>query len=154
MKETSFSTCVWILLRPLHHRTCPFLSSISAWSISSRSSISSSSSSGISSFWVPWPAVIRNFRWLVGMVEINCGSEVRKTIHHPVHNFKSSAVKMLFKAYLPPEKRAKAKEDTPQPLLNRETYTAERLPSKLHDYNLKNKPRWHSEQLLIIDTGL
>ncbi len=61
---------------------------------------------------------------------------------------------MLFKAYLPPEKRAKAKEDTPQPLLNWKAYTAERLPSKLHDYNLKNKPRWNSEQLLIIDTGL
>lgn len=66
-------TCVWILLRPLHQRTCPLLNSISAWSISSSASISSSSSSGISSFWVPWPAVFRNFSRLVGIVVINCG---------------------------------------------------------------------------------
>lgn len=46
---------------------------------------------------------------------------------------------MLLKAYLPPEKRAKTKEDTPHPLLNRETYTAKRLPSKLHDYDLKKE---------------
>lgn len=73
--EINYITCVWILLRPLHHRTCPLLSSISAWSISSRSSISSSSSSGISSFLVPWPMVIRNFSRFVGTVEITWGSE-------------------------------------------------------------------------------
>lgn len=71
-------TCVCIRLRPLHQRTCPLLNSISAWSISSRASISSSSSSGISSFWVPWPAVFRNFSRLVGMVVISYGLVLQK----------------------------------------------------------------------------
>lgn len=62
-------TCVWMRLRPRHQSTWPLLSSISAWSISSRSFISSNSSSGISSCCVPWPAVFRNFSQLVGTLD-------------------------------------------------------------------------------------
>lgn len=62
-------TCVWILFRPLNHKIWPRRNSLSAWSISSTSS--ANSSSGISSFWVPWPASFRNFKRLVGIVEIS-----------------------------------------------------------------------------------
>lgn len=62
-------TWVCILFRPLNHKIWPRRNSLSAWSISSTSS--ASSSSGISSFCVPWPASLRNFSRLVGIVEIN-----------------------------------------------------------------------------------
>lgn len=62
-------TCVWILFRPLNHKIWPRRNSRSAWSISSTSS--ANSSSGISSFCVPWPASFRNFKRLVGIVEIS-----------------------------------------------------------------------------------
>lgn len=66
-------TWVCILFRPLNHNIWPRRSSLSAWSISSTSS--ANSSSGISSFWVPWPASLRNFKWLVGIVDINYNHE-------------------------------------------------------------------------------
>lgn len=72
------STCVCILLRPLNHRICPRRSSISAWSISSTSS--GSSSSGISSLVMPCPASFRNFRWLVGTVQISWGEAGREQL--------------------------------------------------------------------------
>lgn len=71
-------TCVCILLRPLNHRICPRRSSISAWSISSTSS--GSSSSGISSLVMPCPASFRNFRWLVGTVQISWGEAGRERL--------------------------------------------------------------------------
>lgn len=47
-----------------------------------------------------------------------------------------SSVQKILKPYLTPEKTAKAEKDTPQPLVNSETNTAKRLPSKLHNYDL------------------
>lgn len=69
--RNAFTTrfCVWIRFRPLNHKTWPRRNSRSAWSISSTSS--ANSSSGISSFCVPWPASLRNFKRLVGIVEIS-----------------------------------------------------------------------------------
>lgn len=67
-------TWVWILFRPLNQSICPRLSSLSAWSISSASSLSSSS--GMSSFWVPWPASFRNFNRLVGTEDITWRGKV------------------------------------------------------------------------------
>lgn len=69
-------TWVCILFRPLNHKIWPRLSSLSAWSISSTSS--ANSSSGISSFCVPWPASLRNFNWLVGIVDINYNNGKQK----------------------------------------------------------------------------
>lgn len=63
-------TWVWIRFRPRNHRIWPRLSSRSAWSISSTSSLSSSS--GISSFCVSLPASLRNLSLLVGMVAMTC----------------------------------------------------------------------------------
>lgn len=69
-------TWVWIRLRPRNHRIWPRRSSLSAWSISSTSSLSSSS--GISSFCVSLPASFRNLSLLVGMVAMTCrGSSIR-----------------------------------------------------------------------------
>lgn len=130
-------TCVCMRCRPLHHSTWPLLSSISAWSISSGSFISSSSSSGISSCLVPWPAVFRNFSQRVGTLDTSWGwRKGAKGAQPAAFAGGCAAAAAAVGPHLPPQEAAEAQEDAPEPLLHAQAHAAEGLAAKLHNQHL------------------